>query len=232
MSSAIQTFIKSLKQPPPTDNIFNPWYDRDLENDQKASAPNIRRNHLQWYFEQREHRARYLMIAEAVGYQGGHFSGVAMTSERILLGHLAAKKVHPHHVFENHTPQRTSRKALKAQGFVEPTATIVWGSLLNAQVDPYSFVLWNAVPWHPYQGGHPKGMLSNRTPTRKELDYSRPFLDAFLKLFPNCHILAIGQKCATILGEMEIACHVVRHPANGGATKFREQTLEFLKQHP
>lgn len=230
MSKAIQAFIQSLKKAPSTDGLFNPWYESDPENDQTADAPKIRKTHLQHYFEQRESRARYLLIAEAVGYQGGHFSGIAMTSERILLGHLGAKNIHPHHVFQGHTPQRTSRSDLKPNGFVEPTATIVWGSLLSANIDPYSFVLWNAVPWHPYQKNHPKGMLTNRTPTSKELGYSTPFLQAFLALFPKCHIVAVGQKCATILHEMGVTCQAVRHPANGGATLFREQTLDFFKK--
>ncbi len=231
MPKAVANFIKTLKNAPAQSPIFNPWYDVDPDNDQTANAPKIRRKHLQLYLEQRIASARYLLIAEAVGYQGAHFSGVAMTSERILLGNLAHRHISPSHVFKAHDPKRTSQPEKRPLGFTEPTATIVWSSLLNLGINPYEFVLWNAVPWHPYQPQHPKGMLTNRTPTSAELEYSQPFLHAFLELFPNCHLLAIGKKCASMLETLQIECHPVRHPANGGATQFREQTHSFLKSH-
>ncbi|MBF0286381.1 MAG: uracil-DNA glycosylase [SAR324 cluster bacterium] len=230
MSNTIQQFIKSLKNKPSSDHVFNPWYDCDPDNDENTEAPNIRKAHLQYYLEQRKDSARYLLIAEAIGYQGGHFSGIAMTSERILLGHQHLKGIHPHHVFQHHTPKRTSHPDKRPKGFSEPTATIVWGSLLQMQLNPYEFVLWNAVPWHPYQPSHPNGMLSNRTPTSYELEYSWPFLLSFLKLFPSSRVIAIGQKCAATLQSLRLDCPVVRHPANGGATQFREQIYAFLSK--
>ena len=231
MPKAVENFIKTLKNAPASHPVFNPWYDVDPENDHTSNGPKIRRKHLQFYLEQRITSARFLLIAEAVGYQGAHFSGIAMTSERILLGHLTHKNIHPSHVFKRHDPQRTSRPEKSLHGFTEPTATIVWGNLLDFGINPYEFVLWNAVPWHPYQLQHPKGMLTNRTPTSAELEYSQPFLHAFLELFPNCHLLAIGKKCAFMLKSLQIDCHSVRHPANGGATQFRDQTFAFLQSH-
>ncbi len=230
MPETIRQFIETLKNTPPSNNLFNPWYDIDPENDIDPHAPNTRKNHLQYYLEQRQESARYLLIAEAVGYQGGHFSGIAMTSERILLGHQHQKGIHPHHVFQYHTPKRTSHPDKRPKGFSEPTATIVWGSLLQMQLNPYEFVLWNTVPWHPYQPDHPNKMLSNRTPTPDELEYSKPFLHAFLQLFPRAQVIAIGQKCASVLDSLALDCPVVRHPANGGATQFREQIYGILKK--
>lgn len=227
----IEKFIQSLKQSPSPQSMFNPWYDRDAENEESAQGAKIRRQQLQLYLEQRSESARYLFIGEAVGYQGAHFSGIAMTSERILLGHQRHKNIHPSDVFQNHVPQQTSQRAKWPKGLTEPTATIVWSSLLDFGLDPYAFVLWNAVPWHPYNPKHPQGLLSNRTPSAAEMEYSQPFLQAFLQLFPNCTVLAIGQKGATMLEAMHVQGPVVRHPANGGATQFRTQTKAFLQQH-
>ncbi|MBF0276837.1 MAG: uracil-DNA glycosylase [SAR324 cluster bacterium] len=231
MSKAVEKFLKILKNGPVSQSVFNPWFHRDLENDGPSRSPEIRRKQLQLYLEQRINTARFLLIAEAVGYQGGHFSGIAMTSERILLGHLAHKKIYPSHVFKNQEPQRTSLPEKWPQGFTEPTATIVWGSLLDIGIDPYQIVLWNAFPWHPFQPEHSRGMLSNRTPSSEEMIYAQPFLDAFLKLFPNCRLLAVGKKSCSLLNQLSLDCHSVRHPANGGATQFRTQTLAFLREH-
>ena len=226
----IKSFIRALRKSPKTDGVFNPWYDSDPDNDRDQKGPLIRRTQLRYYLEQRMTSARYLLIAEAVGYQGGHFTGMAMTSERLLLGHQTGRQIHPHSVFRGHSPRRSSDPAIQPKGFVEPTATIVWGSLLGAGINPYEFVLWNAFPWHPYKPGHAKGMLTNRTPTPGELAAARPHLERFIALFPRCSIIAIGQKCAASMEVMGMDCHVVRHPANGGATTFREQALAIFRR--
>ena len=80
----INTFIDKL-QSYQRENVFNPWRDYDPDTEIGPEAPEIRRENLRRYLELRQH-AHYLFIAEALGYQGGHFSGVAITSERILLG--------------------------------------------------------------------------------------------------------------------------------------------------
>ncbi len=94
----IEEFISSLKHSP--EGLFNPWYQRDEEHDDIPEAPEIRRNQLKTYLSERVGKAKFLFIAEALGYQGGHFTGIAMTSERILLGHQELKYgVKPEHVF-------------------------------------------------------------------------------------------------------------------------------------
>src|SRR5699024_9478463 len=67
-------------------DTFNPWSDYDPIYDWGVDSPKIRIRQLEAYLAYRVQRARYILVAEAVGYQGGKFSGVPMTSERILLG--------------------------------------------------------------------------------------------------------------------------------------------------
>lgn len=222
----LQLLFNELEKTP-EGAFFNPWFDRDREHDLNPEAPKIRRRQLKTYLEERLESARYLFIAEALGYQGGHFTGIAMTSERILLGHH--KPVHgipADGVFREIKPKRTSKTEVNAKGMTEPTATIMWKALYNLGMDPYKTVLWNALSWHPYDPE--QGLLSNRTPTDSELKQGYPSLQAFLDLFPGRKIIAVGRKCEQVLDDFGIGYTPVRHPANGGAPKFRRQLREIL----
>lgn len=212
----------------PEGSFFNPWFQCDKLHDLSANAPEIRRRQLEVYLKERMKNGRYLCIAEALGYQGGHFTGIAMTSERILLGHH--EKVHgilPDAPFRSIKPQRTSKIEVNPKGMSEPTATIMWKAIHKLKIDPREVVLWNALAWHPYNPK--KGMLSNRTPTNSELKYGFPALEAFLKLFPGRTVIAVGKKATRCLTQLGIPYREVRHPANGGAPKFRRQMKELVK---
>lgn len=207
-------------------DVFNPWGEVDSEHEIDAQGPQVRRRQLQQYLQERIGTAGTLLLAEAIGYQGGHFSGIPMTSERLLLGGLRHKALSAEMVFRGLRAQRTSSVQVKPQGFTEPTATIVWGFMAEQGIDPRSIVLWNAFPWHPYQGQ--KGLLSNRTPTDDELVAGHRILRQLLELGRFSRIVAVGEKAALQLQGLGIAAAKVRHPANGGAGKFRAQLLALL----
>ena len=207
--------------------VFNPWGEVDLEHDIDTSGAIVRRAQLLQYLQERIGRADCLLCAEAIGYQGGHFSGIPMTSERLLLGGLRHKKLDSEMVFKNLTPKRTSRVELKPAGFTEPTATIVWGFLAEHGIDPRRVVLWNAFPWHPYHLG--RGLLSNRTPKDNELVAGHLVLQQMLQLGQFQKIIAVGEKAALQLMQLDIAVVKVRHPANGGAGMFRQQLARLLE---
>jgi hypothetical protein len=222
----LQKLFEQLKETP-KGAFFNPWYDYDTEHGISKKGPQIRLQQLKSYLKERIGRAKYLFIAEALGYQGGHFTGIAMTSERILLGHH--EKVHgipADGAFISRKAQRTSKPEVNAKGMSEPTATIMWKALYKLGIDPFETVLWNALPWHPYDPD--KGLLSNRTPTDKELKKGYPALQTFLSLFPEGKIIAVGRKCEQSLSAFEIPYIPVRHPANGGAPKFRRQMKKLI----
>jgi uracil-DNA glycosylase len=216
----IDEFIDLLRHDP-TENLFNPWWQNDPENDDYSNACEIRRHQLKFYLKERLGHTRFLLIGEALGYQGGHFSGIAMTSERMLLGFHRQKGILPEHVFTSMMPCRTSRVELRQDGFNEPTATIVWSHLLSLGIDPYKFAIWNALPWHPFH--KERGMLSNRTPTDAELAMGHARLFDLINLLQPKKVVAVGEKAAAQLSIMGLPFFKVRHPANGGAAKFRDQ---------
>ncbi len=226
MTKKSDHFISLLKDFPSFPNVFNPWRDLDPENDLGPESPRIRREQLKAYLSERIGKARYILMGEALGYQGGHFSGIAMTSERILLGCQKEKGIRPEDVFLSISARRTSRPEVKPNGFTEPTATIVWGALLKIGLDPREFVIWNSFACHPFNPS--KGLLSNRKPLDEELDAGEPVLRRFLSLFPDSIVIAVGKVAEERLKGLDIDCMEVRHPANGGAGKFRKQVCEIV----
>lgn len=220
MITAIERFIGELREFSASD-VFNPWADCDPAHDASRRAPAIRTRQLAAYLAERASRARLLLIAEAAGYQGAKFSGIAMTSERILLGHLASRGIAAQAVIRAPI-ERTSRPADKPLGFNEPTATVVWGTLLGAGIDPRTWVNWNAFACHPHRPGEP---LSNRAPKRSELEAGRPLLARFLQLFAHAEVVALGRHAAHSLTLLGVAHRAVRHPSMGGAARFRSQIL-------
>jgi hypothetical protein len=241
----VDNFLRLLKKSPAR-AVFNPWWEVDKQNDAGRNAPAIRRNQLQAYLEKRLRKAKVAIIGEAVGYRGGHFSGIPMTSERILLGKqedvvaaLYERRIlrgklrdggrrPPLQIIAGIKPRRTSKPQKCPDGFSEPTATIVWGALLRLGLKPDHFVLWNAFPWHSFDPR--RGLLSNRTPNKSEQAAGLPLLKAFLKLFLCDQVVALGKIAAAQLEEFGVSTRCVRHPASGGARLFRAQIAEILKR--
>ncbi len=226
-SDSVEKFIKLLKESP-RGAVFNPWWQVDKQNDVGRNAPAIRRKQLAAYLGKRLGKAKLVVIGEALGYRGGHFSGIPMTSERILLGKKRDDGIDPEHVFSGIKPRRTSRSQKCPDGFSEPTATIIWGTLLSLGLKPEQFVLWNAFPWHSFDSR--RGMLSNRMPNKKERSAGLPVLNAFLDLFPCDEIVALGNVATSQLKELNVDAHRVRHPASGGAKLFRQQIRTIVNE--
>jgi uracil-DNA glycosylase len=181
----------------------------------------MRRKHLRAYLQKRLRKAHLALIGEAVGYRGGHFSGIPMTSERLLLGRSKTVRLKSNDFFSDMNPRRTSKPYKCPDGFSEPTATIVWSTLLQHGLKPDQFVLWNAFPWHSFDPRH--GMLSNRMPNKSEQAAGLLVLKAFLELFQCEQVVALGKIAAAQLEKLSVHAHCVRHPASGGAKLFRQQ---------
>jgi hypothetical protein len=223
----IDDFLRLLKNSP-SGAVFNPWWQVDKQNDVGQDAPAIRRNQLRAYLQERVGKSKVAIIGEAVGYRGGHFSGIPMTSERILLGKKRDNGIEPEDVFSSIKPRRTSKSRNCPDGFSEPTATIVWSTLLMLRLKPEQFVLWNAFPWHSFDPR--RGILSNRMPNKSERSAGVSVLKAFLHLFRCDEIVALGNVAASQLKELNVESHKARHPASGGAKLFRQQIGRIVQK--
>ena len=219
-AESVEKFTLLLKKSPPG-AVFNPWWEVDEQNDNARNAPTTRRNQLHAYLEKRLGKAKLAVIGEALGYRGGHFSGIPMTSERLLLGRSKTVRLKSNDFFSDMNPRRTSKPDKCPDGFSEPTATIVWGTLSRHGLKPDQFVLWNAFPWHSFDPR--RGRLSNRMPNKSEQAAGLPVLKAFLELFPCDRVVALGKIAAAQLEGLNVNAHCIRHPASGGAKLFRQQ---------
>ncbi len=190
--------------------VFNPWRDDDPLDCLPGGAER-RADRL------RDHFACApvaLLVGEAAGYQGCHFSGIPFTNEKLILA--------------GDVPRVSSafRLTLREPPWSEPSATIVWGALRELGVAD-RVVLWNAFAWHPHKPGEP---LSNRRPTTEELRAGLPVLRAVLERYAGVPIVAVGRVSESTLASLGIGvAATVRHPAMGGANEFRAGLEDFFK---
>jgi uracil-DNA glycosylase len=190
---AIHNFVERLIAARPT-SLVNPYAIEDPDLDRPGGADRRARN-LEAYLAARIGRSDLLLlVGEAPGYQGCRFSGLAFTSERSL--------------------PTEERSSLRPDAWQEPSATIVHRSLAALGLEERT-VLWNAVPFHPAGAT----LLSNRTPTKAELNIGAPYLAALIELLRPAAMAAIGRSAAVLLPE---GSPMLRHPAHGGATLFRD----------
>lgn len=221
----VDDFIKKLQKfdkSKELENVFNPWKDIDKNYDVK-NAPELRCNNLKKYLKDRKD-AKYVLIAEAPGYQGCRFSGIPMTSERMFC--KCKYEFESYCRTSDKTKLESFSELVKTCGFTEPTATIVWNVMYGLQnLKPTDFILWNAFPFHPYN----TKLLSNRKPNSNELEITKNILEAFLKLVKEKQIIAVGNVAYNVLSQQ--MCKKVRHPSFGGKKEFEEKIQENLSRN-
>lgn len=183
--------------------LFNPWVD-PCPGDTDLNGPEARLERLARHLDC---DPEFLVIGEASGHLGMRRSAVAFTSERLLLEGSIPR-----------IPPPLGRLTDRRLPYSEPSATIVWKTLKSLRISEKT-VLWNALPMHPYKPGN---VDSNRTPTAAEIDLGRPALEMLIAAFPDANLVAVGKKAEGLMLAMgHKPTAIVRHPANGGATKFR-----------
>jgi len=201
----LMTMIREFKSP----NVFNPWNDSDPMDCWDAAANNrILRllNHFNCI-------PQFILIGEAPGYQGCHFSGIPFTNEALLLEGLIPRAPILCRITSRPIPWR------------EPSATIVWNQLYKLGI-AQSTILWNAFAWHPHKPGQP---YTNRAPTKQELLAGAPVLEAVLQYFHQARRIAVGRVAEAALRRLGVKdFDTVRHPSMGGANKFRVQLAEIV----
>ena len=182
--------------------LYNPWQDH-CQHDIDASGPAQRRERLARHLDC---DPDFIIVGEAPGYQGCRYSGIAFTSERLLIEGGIPRIPTLHH--------RLSKRRLP---FSEPSATIVWKTLYRLGIAERT-ILWNALQLHPHRVADP---WSNRTPAPNELLLGGPALQLLIAAFSSARIVAVGRKAEQLMVAMNVTpSATVRHPANGGATAF------------
>ncbi len=186
-------------------NVFNPWRDVDPLDALGARAPIERRVRLRRHFAV---EAAFLLVGEAPGYQGCHFSGIPFTSEALLC--------------EGAIPRcaTTGRLSARERPWSEPSARIVWTMLYELGLAERT-VMWNTFAFHPHRAGDP---YTNRRPTTQEIDASASILRAVVDHFRSggAQVVAVGRVAEKTLSRLGIRFSAqVQHPSYGGAPKFR-----------
>ena len=182
--------------------LFNPWRE-PCEHDAAGNGPETKLERLALHLAC---TPEYILVGEAPGYQGCRYSGIAFTSERLLLEGAIPRM-----------PLLKERLSTRHLPFSEPSATIVWRALGDLGMAEKT-ILWNALQLHPYKPGNPH---SNRTPTADELAHGAAALRILVGNFPNAALVAVGKKAEFLMQPMGVkTTATVRHPANGGATAF------------
>lgn len=208
MIDTIITKLRSASMP----NVFNPWGDVDPLDAYTRDAAAYRRGRLMQHFNC---EPRFLLIGEAPGYQGCHFSGVPFTNEKLLLDGKVPRV------------ECKDRITTRPKPWSEPSATVVWGTLHELGIAE-STVMWNAFAWHPHKPGNP---MSNRTPTMAELFAGAEILKSVVRAFASARLVAVGGKARDLLCNLGFwhAAHV-RHPSMGGANQFRSGMAELVRR--
>lgn len=194
--------------------VFNPWSEQDSLDLHWGSGADaeMRMERLQQHFDC---DPLFILIGEAPGYQGCHFSGVPFTNEKLIMqGKVPRVSIEYGRITTRELP------------WCEPSATIVWRVLHELGIAD-RVVMWNAFAWHPHRQGEP---YSNRAPSRAELDAGLPVLRAVLDHFTGVPVVPVGRVAEVTLSALGIKTRPgIRHPANGGAGKFRSGLREIVE---
>lgn len=211
MHSRLESALFRCLLAPTGAQVFNPWADHDPATDISANAPLERRERLKAHLSI---AARYILVGEAAGYQGCKVSGIAFTSERLILaGEIPRVSVHAH------------RLTIRLRPWSEPSATTVWGTLQDLGIAEHT-ILWNGFPWHPHKRGD---LHSNRTPTPAERHLGLPVLRTLLEAHADARIFAVGRNAEWSLRSIGREAASLRHPSMGGAREFRSQLASALR---
>lgn len=208
-------FRAHLFDAPSTEDLFNPYRDRDPALDLE-DAPAIRQANLLAVPDAYPERPRILLVAEAPGPRGCRLSGVPFVSEAQLCDPAFPSPKNP----------LGGRPSSPGAPTAEYSGGIFW-----RVVRPYwpGFFVWNSVPLHPHRAGDP---MSIRAPRVREIKAWLPLLEAVLQALEPQTLIAVGRKAESALGRIGREAHYVRHPSQGGATAFERGLRDLLGPPP
>lgn len=210
----IEKFIAELAQEastPTLTNVYSPLKEQG----------HICRHNLSIYLHKvMEHNSKVMLIGEAPSFHGCRLSGIPFTCEydftREVIPSLMGKET-GYEIYSTDKPE------------YELSASIVWPKLQKwHEIDGTLPLLWNICPFHPHQDGN---VLSNRTPTSKEIQRGVPYLLQLVALFDIQQIGCIGRKSEKVVKKLGLPHTYLRHPSCGGIHRFREMMDEFIDSY-
>lgn len=164
-------------------------------------------------------RPETLLVGEAPGYRGTSVTGVPFLSEGMIKERRINKLRLP---FTEYIP---SSMYDQASGF-EATSSAMW-SVLDAYCPQRLPLLWAVFPNHPHIG---EDLLTNRKPTKNEIDSYSAVTRMLLRYYKIKHIVAIGNvSYDTLNSSSDNSVIKLRHPARGGAKKFSDGFASFME---
>ena len=208
---SIDAFVERLATGRAGPNSVNPF-----DFSRRANA--IRRRNLTLYLEQlAERRPTTLLLGEAPSYRGMRITGVPFTNTGILQRGIPQFGLFgPANGYSLPDDQGTVA--------AEPTATVMWNTLVELDFLP---LLWSAYPLHPHRPGNP---LSNRTPTAAEAAEGSWSWRALKDLFSIRSVVAVGNVAYDSMVRIGLSVPRVRHPAHGGREKFARGLQALLAE--
>jgi uracil-DNA glycosylase len=208
IQDSIDAFVERLATSPAGPNSVNPFDHAHHDNA-------LRRHNLSRYFEQlAERRPTTLLVGEAPSYRGMRVTGVPFTNTTIL------RRGVPHFGLLGEANGYSVPDAPRVAA--EPTATVVWNTLVELDFLP---LLWSAFPLHPHRPGNP---FSNRRPSAAEAAEWAWSWQALIDLFSIRSVVAVGNVARDILVKSGMSVPHVRHPSQGGRQKFTLGLSELL----
>lgn len=206
----IDAFVERVADaaaPPNSANMF----------DHADPANAVRRRNLIRYLEQLAERgASTLLVGEAPGYRGMRITGVPFTNTAIL-----ARGIPEFDLLG--TANGYALPDPLPEVAAEPTATVMWTTLVELDVVP---VLWSAFPLHPHRPGAP---LTNRKPTASETAAWSWSWQELERIFGIEAVVAVGNVAAEALSRAGRSVPRVRHPAHGGRAEFARGLRHLLE---
>lgn len=208
MRNKFEGFIEELAMTEVTPNVYNQYSYEYKDNE-------IRRKNLLIYLNKMNKiKPKVMLVGEAPGYRGCRLTGVPFTSEHLLMNNMNGLDLFGREAGYKLVEEKD--KLLK-----EATATIIWDTLIKHDI---MSLAWNAFPFHPHKEGDGQ---SNRAPLSKELLIGEKPLLRMIEMFNIKHVVAVGNKAEQTLRKLNISCHKVRHPAQGGKNEFVEGVKVF-----
>lgn len=184
-------------------NCFNPYTSNCVIHDHKNSYKIRRTNLLNYLKFIKSYNSQIIWVGEVLGYRGGRRTGIPFVDDY-------------HLDYIRNNLQIDVNKATTSN-LKEMSAGIIWSEIEKLDNVPF---LWNIFALHPHLPSKP---LSNRSIKSSEVGINIHILQYILNNYPCDKIVAIGKSSFNTLQKLNYDCIYGRHPAHGGAIKFRDQ---------